>query len=72
MKNNIKNLSVFVCICTVITLLLSITNYFTAPIILKNQNASANKALLEVMPDGVGFELVDISSYTLPSTVSNV
>lgn len=72
MKNNIKNLSVFVCICTVITLLLSITNYFTAPIILKNQNASANKALLEVMPVGVGFELVDISSYTLPSTVSDV
>lgn len=72
MKNNIKNLSVFVCICAVITLLLAITNSFTAPIILKNQNASANKALLEVMPDGAGFELIDISAYTLPATVSNV
>lgn len=72
MKNNIKNLSVFVCICTVITLLLAITNYFTAPIILENQNASANKALLEVMPDGNAFESVDISAYTLPATVSEV
>ena len=52
MKKNIKNLAVFVCVCTVITLLLAITNHITAPIILKNQNASANKALLQVMPDG--------------------
>ncbi len=72
MKKNIKNLSVFVCICTVITLLLAITNSLTAPIILQNQNESANKALLEVMPDGAGFEAVDISGYTLPATVSEV
>ncbi len=72
MKNKIKNLSVFVCICTVITVLLAITNSFTAPIIQKNQNASANKALLEVMPNGEGFETVDISGYTLPGTVTEV
>ncbi len=72
MKNSIKNLSVFVCICTVITVLLAITNSFTAPIILKNQNAAANKALLEVMPEGTGFEAVDLSEYTLPATVSEV
>ena len=72
MKNSIKNLSVFVCICTVITVLLAITNSFTAPIILKNQNAAANQALLEVMPEGAGFEAVDITEYTLPATVSEV
>ncbi len=72
MKNNLKNLSVFVCICTVITVLLALTNLFTAPIILENQNASANKALLEVMPGGVGFEAVDIGAYTLPATVTEV
>lgn len=70
MKTNIKNLCVFVCICTVITLLLATTNFITAPIIDKNQNASANKALLEVMPDGKGFEEVDISALTLPATVT--
>lgn len=72
MKKNIKNLLVFVCICTVITLLLALTNTITAPIILQNQNASANKALLEVMPEGTGFDPVDLSSYTLPATVSEV
>lgn len=72
MKNNLKNLAVFVCICAVITVLLAVTNMFTAPIILENQNASANKALLEVMPGGVGFEAVDVSAYTLPATVTEV
>lgn len=72
MKNSIKNLSVFVCICTVITVMLAITNSFTAPIIEKNQNAAANQALLEVMPLGEGFDSIDLSSYTLPSTVTEV
>lgn len=69
MNKYIKNLAVFVSICVVITLLLATTNFITAPIIEKNQNASANKALLEVMPNGSGFEAVDISSLTLPATV---
>ena len=72
MKTAVKNLLVFVCICTVITVLLAITNSFTAPIIEKNQNAAANAALLEVMPEGVGFENVDLSVYTLPATVTEV
>ena len=72
MKNNLKNLAVFVSICVVITLLLATTNFITAPIIEKNQNASANQALLEVMPNGSGFEAIDISSYTLPATVKEV
>ncbi|MBQ2266105.1 MAG: hypothetical protein II342_01765, partial [Clostridia bacterium] len=72
MRKNIKNTAVLVCICVVIGLLLSLTNAITAPIIEKNQNASANAALLEVMPDGSGFESVDIKNYTLPSTVTEV
>ena len=72
MRKNIKNTAVLVCICVVIGLLLSLTNAITAPIIEKNQNASANAALLEVMPDGNGFESVDIKNYTLPSTVTEV
>ena len=72
MKTGIKNLFVFVCICTVITLMLAITNSFTSPIIEQNQNAAANKALLEVMPEGEGFENSDLTDLSLPSTVTEV
>ena len=72
MKKNILNLFIFVCICSVITLLLAITNSITAPIILENQNVAANQALLEVMPEGKGFESVPMEEYTLPSTVTEV
>lgn len=72
MKKNIKNLAVFVCICSVITLLLAVTNFITAPIIAKNQNAAANQALMEVMPEASGFEVVDISALSLPATVTEV
>ena len=72
MKKSIINLSIFVCICTVITLLLAITNSVTEPIIIKNQNASANKALLEVMPEGEGFDPVQLEGLALPGTVSEI
>ncbi len=72
MKTNIKNLIIFVCICTIITLLLAATNFITAPIVEKNQAASANKALLEVFPDGNGFEAMDLSTFELPATVTEV
>jgi electron transport complex protein RnfG len=51
-------------------IILAITNSITAPIIEKNEAAAANEALLVVMPDGEGFEPVDISAYELPSTVT--
>ena len=72
MLKSIKNVAVLVCVCSVITLLLAITNSITAPIIKKNENASANAAFVELMPDGAGFDAIDISSYTLPSTVAEV
>lgn len=70
MVKNLKSVAILVAICTVVALLLAVTNQFTAPIIEKNSAAAANAALLEVMPDGTGFELVDLSTYTLPSTVT--
>ncbi len=72
MKNHIKNLLVFISICVVMTVLLATTNFITAPIIEKNQNASANQALLEVMPEGNGFENVDLTAFEIPSTVTEV
>lgn len=72
MKNGIKNLAIFVCICTVMTLLIALTNSVTEPIITENQNAAANEALLEVMPEGKGFEALALDEYTLPATVTEV
>lgn len=70
MNKSVKNTLVLVCICAAISVLLAVTNAVTAPIIEKNQNAAANEALLEVMPNGSGFEKVDISSFELPATVT--
>lgn len=70
MVKNLKSVAILVAICTVVALLLAVTNQFTAPIIEKNSAAAANAALLEVMPEGTGFEPVDLSTYTLPSTVT--
>ena len=67
---NVKSIVVLTAICAVISILLAVTNHFTAPIIAENENAAANEALLVVMPDGTGFEKMDLSSYELPSTVT--
>ena len=72
MSKHIKSIAVTVGICVVVTLMLAITNFVTAPIIEKNQSAAANAALLEVMPEGTGFEVMDLSTYTLPETVAEV
>ncbi len=69
MKGSIKSIVVLVGICVIMTVLLAFVNGITAPIIAENQNAAANEALLEVMPEGKNFELVDLSAYTLPATV---
>lgn len=70
MKKSLSSILSLVGICAVMAILLALTNYFTAPVIKKNQEAAANKALLEVMPDGEGFEKMDLGSYTLPKTVT--
>lgn len=72
MIKNVKSVGVLVTICSVIALLLALTNQITAPIIEKNSAAAANAALLEVMPEGTGFESVDLSGHTLPATVTEV
>lgn len=70
MKKYGKSTLVLVSICATISLMLAATNAITAPIIKKNQNAAANAALLEVMPNGKDFEKMDIGSFTLPATVN--
>ena len=72
MKKSVKSILVLVCICVVVSVLMALTNYITAPIIEKNDLSKSNAALLEVLPGAEGFELVDISSYELPATVREV
>ena len=72
MKKSVTSTLVLVAICAVMAILLALTNSLTAPIIKKNQEAAANEALLVVMPEGEGFEKMDISAYELPATVTEV
>jgi Na+-translocating ferredoxin:NAD+ oxidoreductase RnfG subunit len=72
MKKSIKSILVLICICAAVSVVLAATNYITAPIIEKNAQNSANSALLEVLPEGGGFTVVDLGGYELPSTVSEV
>ena len=69
MTKHIKNVSILVSICLIVAVLLSVTNYFTAPIIKANDDKKANEALFQVLPNGGSFEKIDLAEYTLPATV---
>ena len=72
MKKYLNNIFVLVCICAVVSVILSVTNALTAPKIEANEKEKTRKALLQVMPDGVSFDPVDISGEALPATVREV
>ena len=60
LKEKIMPTVVLGSICLVVALLLSVVNMFTGPVIEASQNAAANEALLEVLPDGKNFEEIEI------------
>lgn len=73
MTKSVKSVTVLVSICAIMAILLGITNAITAPLIEKNQSAKENAALLEVLPEGVGFERLDLTKHEgLPETVVEV
>ena len=72
MKKSIKSIFVLVCICAAVSVLLALVNYITVPIIKDNEHKKVTAALLEVLPDGGSFELVETSDHKLPSSVSEV
>lgn len=67
-----KSIAALVLVCSIVALMLAVTNYFTAPTIAKNEAQAVQQALLQVMPDGGTFEKMDISEYSLPKIVSEV
>lgn len=71
MKESIKSVVALTVICAVLAVILAVTNSITAPVIAENEKAAANEALLVVMPQGKGFEEIDVSKYELPATVTN-
>lgn len=71
MVKNIKNICILVAICSVMAVLLALTNQITAPIIEDRKNAAANEALKEIFPDGKGFEALDLSKYdNMPESIA--
>ena len=68
---NIKPTIVLSCICMAVALILSGINMITGPIIEAQRAAAANGALIEVMPEGSGFEEIDISALGLPEAITN-
>lgn len=69
---DLKPTIVLSAICVVIVALLAVVNLFTAPLIEAQKNSAANAALLEVFPNGEGFEEVDLADYTFPASVEKV
>ena len=72
MMKSVKSVLTLLCICAVMAAMMAVTNTITAPIIAQNQAAAANDALKVVMPNGEGFEKMDVSGYALPATVTEV
>ncbi len=60
-KNNLMPSVVLSCICVVVGVLLAAVNMITGPIIEANQNAAANEALLEVLPNGKNFKKIELT-----------
>ena len=69
MKKQLKSVISLTSICAVIALLLALTNSITAPIIAEQEKNAVGEAFKTVLPEGEGFEAVDLSKYELPSTV---
>lgn len=72
MKKHIKSVISLTVICAAVAILLGITNDITAPIIEKQESDAVAQSLAVVLPSGEDFQNVDISSYELPETVTEI
>ena len=69
MKKQLKSVISLTTICAVVALLMALTNFITAPISEEQEKNAVGEAFKTVLPEGEGFEAVDLSKYELPSTV---
>jgi electron transport complex protein RnfG len=70
MNKHFKSVIALTLICAISTLLLALTNSLTAPIIKEQEAAAVNEALAVVLPNGEGFEAIDLTKYELPKTIT--
>ncbi len=70
MRKHLKSVFSLTAICVVTAVLLAVVNTVTAPVIKKQEESAANSALLVVMPNGEGFEKINLENYELPKTVT--
>ena len=70
MKTKLMPSIVLGAICLVAALLLAACNLITAPEIERRQEAEAYAALLEVLPEGQGFEKLELEGAGLDATIS--
>ena len=70
MKNKLFPTLALGIICLVVVLILAAVNTITAPLIEKAQAEKVQKALAEVMPEGVNFTEIEVNG--LPSEVTDV
>ncbi len=57
-------------ICVVVSLLMAVVNYVTAPVIKENEASAVMGALGEVLEGAESFENISISEYTFPDSVT--
>ena len=70
MKTKLMPSIVLGAICLVAALLLAACNLITAPEIERRQEAEAYASLLEVLPEGQGFEKIELADAGLDSTIA--
>lgn len=69
MIKSLKSISILVAICAFVSVALAMGNYITTPIIETNDRKNADAALIEVLPEGGSFTLLDTAEHTLPPSV---
>ena len=68
MKKQMNSIISLFAICAITAILLALTNFLTVPFVKANEEAAVQRALNDVMENGVFTEL-DVSAHDLPDTV---
>lgn len=71
MNLNVKSVVVLTAICLIVAVLLSVTNFYTAPVIEENKAQKIQDSLTVVMPEAAGFDEVAVPEGA-PKTVKSI
>ncbi len=71
MNKYIKSITVLFSICLVVSLLLALINFITAPVIEQSKLKAETASLSEVLPQATEFEKLELNE-TVPETVKPI